>query len=339
MASEPLVAAALVRRFVDVLTERGVDRAALLASAAISPDQMRLLRLRLPWSMVEDLVEAAERLSGDDRLGFHLVHDHDLETLALPGYLFFASRTLGDAMGRLVGALRLWSDAYRVRADAESSAYVLELLRPERRACAHVREQSLAMLTGVIRHAIGASICPVEVRFEHTRTGDIGEYEDYFGCPVRFGAAKTEIRLSPEQLRLPLTTASPFYLPYLERQARDELAKLPQGQTVRGRVSAALEEDYEAYRLGESTLEGVAERLRSSPRTLQRLLGGEGTSFAAELAGVRRKHAEALLLDGVDIGEVSWRLGYAEPAVFHRAFKRWTGQTPEEHRRQRAQRG
>lgn len=49
---------------------------------------------------------------------------------------------------------------------------------------------------------------------------------------------------------------------------------------------------------------------------------------------MRREEAERLLLSGLDIGEISWRLGYAEPPIFHRAFKRWTQQTPSEWRRQ-----
>jgi AraC-like DNA-binding protein len=51
-------------------------------------------------------------------------------------------------------------------------------------------------------------------------------------------------------------------------------------------------------------------------------------------SAVRRERASALLSAGVRIAEVSYLLGYAEPSVFHRAFRRWTGCAPEEWRRQ-----
>jgi AraC-like DNA-binding protein len=42
-----------------------------------------------------------------------------------------------------------------------------------------------------------------------------------------------------------------------------------------------------------------------------------------------RERAETLLRkDHLPIAEVSYLVGYAEPSTFHRAFRRWTGQTP-----------
>ncbi len=66
-----------------------------------------------------------------------------------------------------------------------------------------------------------------------------------------------------------------------------------------------------------------------SPRTLQRRLGDEGTSVHALLDEVRRGRAAALLDADMAIGEVAYLLGYSEPSAFHRAFRRWTGVTPE----------
>ncbi len=106
---------------------------------------------------------------------------------------------------------------------------------------------------------------------------------------------------------LPLPTANPLFAVHFERAAQEELGALTSGRRLGERVREPLGEDRDAHRLAESSVETCAARLRTSPRTLQRGLGAEGTSFARELEAVR-----------------------------HRAFKRWTGGTPEQVRQRSA---
>lgn len=109
---------------------------------------------------------------------------------------------------------------------------------------------------------------------------------------------------------------------FFERYLDERLARLPPDSPV-GRVRAGIE-----ALLPSATLSKVARRLGASPRTLQRWLASEGTSFAALVEEVRRARALALVEAGASIAEVAWMLGYSEPSAFHRAFRRWTGTTP-----------
>ena len=73
----------------------------------------------------------------------------------------------------------------------------------------------------------------------------------------------------------------------------------------------------------------VARALAVSGRTLSRRLAEEGTSFRGILDDVRREFACALLQDrSLSVGDIAFFLHYSEPAAFHRAFRRWTGQAP-----------
>jgi AraC-like DNA-binding protein len=77
-----------------------------------------------------------------------------------------------------------------------------------------------------------------------------------------------------------------------------------------------------------------------SVRTLSRRLDAEGTSFRQILESVREELALAHLRNAaVEIGEVAFLLGYSESSAFHRWFKRRTGRTPLEFRREAGQRG
>jgi AraC-like DNA-binding protein len=73
-----------------------------------------------------------------------------------------------------------------------------------------------------------------------------------------------------------------------------------------------------------------------SARTLARRLEEEGTSFTSVVEAVQRELACRLAADAsLPLGEVAYRVGFADPATFSRAFKRWTGQTPGGYRRGR----
>ena len=85
---------------------------------------------------------------------------------------------------------------------------------------------------------------------------------------------------------------------------------------------------------GGLNLEQAARHFCVSKRSLHRQLANEGTSFSDCLAQYRFLEAQSLLLkDNVPIKEISWRLGFSDPASFGRAFRKWTdGQSPSDWR-------
>jgi len=67
-----------------------------------------------------------------------------------------------------------------------------------------------------------------------------------------------------------------------------------------------------------------------SARTLQRQLSQEGTSFQAILAGTRESLARHYLTSGeLRTSEIAFLLGYDDTNSFYRAFRSWTGTTPD----------
>lgn len=82
------------------------------------------------------------------------------------------------------------------------------------------------------------------------------------------------------------------------------------------------------------TIELVAEKLGSTPRTLSRYLRAAGQSFSEMRNSVRCQHAQRYLREsGVPIIDIAERLGYSDQASFSKAFRSWTGQTPGDYRR------
>ena len=82
-----------------------------------------------------------------------------------------------------------------------------------------------------------------------------------------------------------------------------------------------------------SSLQILADHFHSSPRSIQRKLAAEGTSYKDLLDDVRKNMAiEYLKTTSLPLTEIAVRLGYSEAPNFINAFKRWTGKTPGEFR-------
>jgi AraC-like DNA-binding protein len=68
-------------------------------------------------------------------------------------------------------------------------------------------------------------------------------------------------------------------------------------------------------------------------RTLQRRLRAEKTGYKQILDDVRRELAVDYVSEpDLSIKEITYMLGFSEPSNFTRAFKRWTGTSPNAYR-------
>lgn len=82
------------------------------------------------------------------------------------------------------------------------------------------------------------------------------------------------------------------------------------------------------------TLEAVAHRLATSPRTLQRRLRDEGTTWRTELERVRHAESTRLLREtGLGVDTIAARVGYTDVRAMRRAFHRREGMAPREFRK------
>jgi AraC-like DNA-binding protein len=86
---------------------------------------------------------------------------------------------------------------------------------------------------------------------------------------------------------------------------------------------------------GEPGQQEVCARLGLSPRSVQRRLAQEHTTFRDVLNATRHQLALTHLKSGQhSVSEVAFLLGFAEVSAFTRAFKRWTGASPRAWRQQ-----
>ncbi len=253
--------------------------------------------------------------------------------LDLIEYAVRSSPTLTSGLERFARYGCLVSD--RVAARTETSDGGLQLIiRDVGSSMLHpAREEfALALALKLARDVTGVSIVPAQVAFAHARPDDVSEHQRFFRVPVRFDTGTNTIIINAADAARALPGADAALSAIVRRRLDQVLPDvlLPTAASLSARVRRMLMED-----LGQTTLtaDSVARSLALSRRTLTRRLGEEGTSFRALLDDVRAELSRALLQDrSLSIADVAFFLQYSEPAAFHRSFRRWTGQTPQNYR-------
>lgn len=144
------------------------------------------------------------------------------------------------------------------------------------------------------------------------------------------------IDLSRTKIRTAQSThTAMFPMSWLAHRPKTRLRKptnMPQAD--HSKISDRLLLLFDALEKGQRpTLEAIADCTGMPERTIQRKLAEENTSFFELLDQRAARVALAALKDPrKSIKEVSESLAYSEPAHFTRAFRRWTGQSPQSYR-------
>jgi AraC-like DNA-binding protein len=268
---------------------------------------------------------ALEEEGGDRDLALDVGQAISVETFSPPIMAALCSPTLAVAAERiatykpLVGPLRL---------DVAATAAGLRIAYQwpgDQQPPTLLSTSELVFWVALARIATRQHVRPVTVTLPALPRDPAG-LEGFFGARVRRGGTHTVTFSAADAARPFLTENEPmwrFFAPELRRRLSDLQAEA----TAADRVRAALHETLPA---GDPSMTAVTKRLAVSSRTLQRQLRGEGTTYQAVLAGTRQDLARHYLREGsLRIGEIAYLLGYDDTNSFYRAFRAWTGTTPD----------
>ncbi len=326
------VSATYVRLLHEYLARRGHDAQAVLGEDLPADDGSGLLRV--PVAHWAALLARADAVLQEPALGLAVGAGIQPSHFGLLGYLTLCSATLGEALARLADYERLVYDVNQVRVTMLTEGVALEWGDERGRPGQRVDECAIAALVAYARNITAQpDAAPVAVRFINPPPADLGPYHAFFGCPVGFAAATTQVLLSQTLIAAPLRQPDPALHALLDAQARALLARLPPADDFERRLRETMAA---GLRSGDASLPACAARLHCSARTLQRRLIAAGSTFQQALDDTRRQLAESYLADSrLKLAEVAQLLGYTDQAAFTRAFQRWTGIAPGHWRRSR----
>jgi AraC-like DNA-binding protein len=316
------------RPVVFALEQRGIDPGPVLRTSHLSREALASHENRLPAQTVQRLWEAAAIACRDRSFGVHVAEALPPGALDLYDYLISTAANVGEGLARVADYGRVIDDRATLRLAVEPRGARLVSTVPT--PALQYDEFAVTLLLVRTRQASGVDWSPERLAVQHERPGDDGELARVFGCPVTCGAPQTELRFKRSVLALPHLHADSRLATILARYASQLRDRLPPKSSLVARASHAI-----ANRIAQGlpSLATTARVLAMPERTLQRRLSDHGVTHSSLVDEVRRSLALKQIGDaGVTITEISYRLHFADPTAFYRAFKRWTGQSPRGYR-------
>ena len=325
-SSGPCYSARLIEPFLRVLADSGQLDSVVLASLRPADPETRV-----PIGHAHELLELAVRWLKDPDLGLKAGQLMSTGDCGAVDYTISSAPTVRDAIDAAVRYTRLVNEviAISLEVDGQRALLRVDCDLPMPRAAA---DFMMAGFYNTHARAWLGSLPGLECWFRHPTPAARDAYRSAFGgARLRVAAPCHAFAFEQSLLDAPLAGANPKLHSVVRRHAEQLLSQLPVSHSLTERVRQLLMGELSHGRL---TAQQVAGQLRMSRRTLCRKLESEGTSFTALLADLRQRLA-LQYVGGHDLGlsEIAFLLGFSEAAAFHRAFKRWTGQTPLEYRR------
>jgi AraC-like DNA-binding protein len=188
-------------------------------------------------------------------------------------------------------------------------------------------------MLGLVRLAAGPSWRPAEVHLQTDESPALRDAESLAGARIAFRQRATMIAIPRALLAAPLPPPSPNAVPGGVVEAWKSSAPVREFVgSIRQAVETLSCSDFPDVRR-------TAEFVGMSVRTLQRRLAESGASHDSLVAQARLATAAAVLEEtDTKILDLALDLGYSDHANFTRAFRRWTGCSPQEYRRRHARR-
>lgn len=314
----------------------GLEPGAVARAAGLAPERLGAARPSVTAAELTALFDAIHAPPRDPAFGLALGAAIAPELFGVVGLAMLTAPTYGAAIDRCARYKRLASDlAVDVWPIPGGGARVRVALPGGEGPTARGRvDTELAYLVSFGRRMASPPVAPREVRLS-VRPRAPAPYRAFFACDVAFGADADELVLGPEALAAPLVGADEELHALVSGSAERALDATDDRLTRRARaaIAARLSD-------GVPSLDQVARALGTSARSLQRHLRAEGSSYSALVDATRAELARRYLRrDRMAPAEASFLLGFAGPGSFHRAFRRWTGQTPDAYRREGAHLG
>lgn len=314
-----------------LVAELGGDPAALLRAAGIREHDVGNYDAFISYRAAIRALESAAEVTATRDFGRQLAQRQGIEILGPVGVAARTAATVADALAIFNTFMAAYSPVIAIDItplDPQRSFIAIRFLLEDAPPYPQTMELALGVSLGVFRLLMGTAYTALAVHLPHDPLTPKADYVRYFGCTPHFAERTAGYLVHTADLGLPLSRDDVAH-----RAVVDYLNSItPVGAGIVESVRAIVRQ---LLPTGAATLEVVAEQFHLHPKTLQRRLADESSTFASLVDQVRKDAADRYLrTTGISLPHLARELGYAEQSVLTRSCKRWFGTGPAAYRHQ-----
>jgi AraC-like DNA-binding protein len=333
MSFEPTLSSRFVAYVRDYLLDRGIDPLPLFTNSEI-PWQDEDYDTPIPVPRVARLLELAAEASDNNCMGMHMGQGYHYEAGSILIMAMMAAPTVEEGLKCLNRYDKYVDTGIETRFDFDQpmAEFGARVICDDDVKINQLNDYLMVFLAQTLYVATRRKLPLKEVWFCHEGAQNCAVLVDFFGAPVKFGQSSNKLIFDRDYLQTRFYTSNGLLYDILTNALKTYFLPSADHSGFIDRVSREIISCAE----GESdSAERIAERLAISPRTLRRRLSEEGYTFQEAKNLAREKHAKYFLgHTTLSLSEIAFKLGYSELSAFSRAFRSWTGMTPQTYREQ-----
>lgn len=322
-----LIRASSLVGFDDFIARNGQDPNRLMEMAGLSAVYLHEPDLYLPYQHFAKLLELSAQETGNPFLGAEFGLEQGIRVIGPTEYLVSSSPTLEAALEGMLSHFRLQTNGALVQLSRFDDKAMLsyEILVPTTLGARHLMDNACAVGLRMMKTLCGNNWKPDGLHLQHgVKPEERRRYSQLFGLRPRFDAERTGWVFDAAILQTPLPKADPALHELVERQL--SVMEDQYSEELPSRVETAIRN---MMPIGEITLDAIAKLMAMSPRSLQRHLKAQGSSFQELVDDARRQVAEHYLQhSSLQLTQIADLLGFKCLSNFTHAFRRWHGISP-----------
>ncbi|MBK7869995.1 MAG: AraC family transcriptional regulator [Saprospiraceae bacterium] len=323
---------AFVRNVLMAVVRKGGDLEELCHELEMTPEVLEQTHGKASIKQCMKVWEIAVREMEDPFLGLHMGELSSPGLAGMVGYLAESSPDMMTAYQNVQQFNQILTNAtqFSFEIHGEEFYYYIEPVNTWYMLSVHtarqVVEHSMSTSVHISKMLTGKAIYPNKVMLRFDRPKETQEYLRIFKCEPLFSQDCNCIVYRLRDMKLPVIGHNPSLNRLFKELLEKEIVKTQQQESFAGEVKRAILQNFDNAL---PQLSDIVQYLHVSPRTLQRKLQDESTSFQQIFESVKLELATGMLKNpSLTVNEIAYKLGYAEPSVFRRAFKKWTGTSP-----------